>query len=164
MVLITSHRRESFGAGIEHICAAIAELADTHPDHQWVYPVHPNPRIQQPVRAILSDRPNVHLLPPQPYAAFVWLMARCRWILTDSGGIQEEAPTLGKSVLLMRKTTERPEGLAAGVVTLVGTDRAGIVAAANARIASTDVPPPAVNPFGDGHAAPRIVDAILERA
>jgi UDP-N-acetylglucosamine 2-epimerase (non-hydrolysing) len=161
MVLITGHRRESFGAGIDEICAAIAELADTYADHHWVYPVHLNPRVQQPVRAILSDRPNVHLLPPQPYAAFVWLMTRCRWILTDSGGIQEEAPTLGKPVLLMRKTTERPEGVRAGVVTLVGTDRAGIVAAARERIASANESTPGGNPFGDGYAAPRILDAIL---
>lgn len=163
MVLITGHRRESFGAGFDEICAAIAELADTHPDHQWVYPVHLNPRVQHPVRATLSNRPNVHLLAPQPYAAFVWLMSRCRWILTDSGGIQEEAPTLGKPVLLMRKTTERPEGVAAGIVTLVGTGRAAIVAAARARIAAANTPPAGDNPFGDGHAAPRIVDAILAR-
>ncbi len=163
MVLVTGHRRESFGEGFRHICNAIAELATAYPEHHWVFPVHPNPNVQGPVNATLSGRANVHLLPPQPYAAFVWLMSRCRWILTDSGGIQEEAPTLGRPVLLMRKTTERPEGVEAGVVTLVGTDRARIVAGARACIEQGDRRLDVVNPFGDGHAARRIVDALLAR-
>lgn len=163
MVLVTGHRRESFGEGLRNICAAIADLADADPGRHWVYPVHLNPRVREPVHAMLAGRPNVHLLPPQPYAAFVWLMDRCDFLLTDSGGIQEEAPSLGRPVLLMRRTTERPEGVDAGVTTLVGTDRDAIVAAARARIAAGDAPPAGPNPFGDGRAAVRIVDALAAR-
>jgi len=163
MVLITGHRRESFGEGFRQICAAVGDLADAFPGTAWVYPVHLNPNVQGPVRAALSGRTNVHLLAPQPYAAFVWLMRRCAWILTDSGGIQEEAPSLGRRVLLMRRTTERPEGVEVGVTTLVGTDRDRIVAAARAMPATADGALAGSNPFGDGHAAPRIVDAIVAR-
>jgi len=120
-VLVTGHPRESFGLGLSNICMAIRELAEQYGDLAWIYPVHLNPNVQEPVRKILSGLKNIYLLNPQPYAAFVWLMSRSKFILTDSGGIQEEAPSLGKYVLLMRNTTERPEGIAAGVVRLVGT-------------------------------------------
>ena len=163
MVLITGHRRESFGRGFEAICSAIATLSQAHPDVAFVYPVHLNPNVQEPVRRILSERPNVHLLEPLGYAAFAWLMQRSTLILTDSGGIQEEAPSLGKPVLVMRNTTERPEGVEAGCVQLVGTEADRIVAAARKHL---DAPPSADgttrrNPYGDGHAAERIAAAIL---
>ena len=162
MVLITGHRRESFGRGFETICTAIATLSQTHPDVAFVYPVHLNPNVQEPVRRLLSERPNVHLLDPLGYAAFAWLMQRSTLILTDSGGIQEEAPSLGKPVLVMRNTTERPEGVEAGCVQLVGTETDRIVAAAREHL---DNPRSADrttrhNPYGDGHAAERIADAL----
>ena len=166
LVLITGHRRESFGAGFENICRAIADLAAQFDQVQWVYPVHLNPQVQGPVRRILSGRPNVHLLEPQPYAAFIWLMQRCALILTDSGGIQEEAPSLGKPVLVMRNTTERPEGVEAGCVQLVGTTRERIVAEVSARLkAGGPLPPPVgANPYGDGRSSVRIADAIRSAA
>lgn len=163
LVLVTSHRRENFGAGVASAFAAIAELARTHPDWLFVYPVHLNPQVKGPATAILSGLANVHLTAPVPYAPFVWLMDRARLILTDSGGVQEEAPSLGKPVLVMREVTERPEAVAAGTVRLVGTDGARIVAevtqlltdrAAYAAMAERS------NPYGDGKAAPRIA-AIL---
>jgi UDP-N-acetylglucosamine 2-epimerase (non-hydrolysing) len=181
LVLITGHRRESFGEGFENICAAIAELARRHPDVHWVYPVHLNPNVQQPVRRVLGHQPNVHLLEPLSYAPFCWLMKRCALILTDSGGVQEEAPSLGRFVLVMRNTTERPEGVEAGVVRLVGNRRDAIVRAASealdpGRSAAAgragkaaqpqalhhDASPP--NPYGDGQASRRIADAILAAA
>ncbi|MCZ2401222.1 MAG: UDP-N-acetylglucosamine 2-epimerase (non-hydrolyzing) [Phycisphaerae bacterium] len=185
LVLITGHRRESFGEGFENICAAIAELARRHPEVHWVYPVHLNPNVQQPVRRVLGNQPNVHLLEPLSYAPFCWLMKRCALILTDSGGVQEEAPSLGRFVLVMRNTTERPEGVEAGVVRLVGNRRDAIVHAASEALdqdrsasatvaASNDGPPfPAPNsatqptppnPYGDGRASRRIADAILAAA
>ena len=161
LVLITGHRRESFGDGFEAICGALADLAERHPDTAFVYPVHLNPRVQEPVRRILGDRPNVHLLEPLSYLPFVLLMDRALLILTDSGGIQEEAPTLGKPVLVMREKTERPEGVAAGTSLLVGTDRRRIVdeterllADPAARAAVAGIP----NPYGDGRASRRIAD------
>ena len=163
IVLVTGHRRESFGQGFENICAAIRTLALRHPDVHLVYPVHLNPNVQEPVRRTLAGLANVHLLHPLDYPPFVRLMDRCTLILTDSGGIQEEAPSLGKPVLVMRNTTERPEGITAGTVSLVGTDTARIVGGvhtlltdpeAYARVAS------AHNPYGDGAAAQRIA-AIL---
>ncbi|MCX5673578.1 MAG: UDP-N-acetylglucosamine 2-epimerase (non-hydrolyzing) [Planctomycetota bacterium] len=166
MVLITGHRRESFGEGFEHICKAIRRLSETFEDVHWVYPVHLNPNVQEPVKRILSRRPNVHLMVPQPYAPFTWLMQRSTLILTDSGGIQEEAPSLGKFVLVMRNTTERPEGVEAGCVALVGNDEQRIVdgvaaALADPGAASGD---PCRNPYGDGHASERIAEAILKFA
>jgi UDP-N-acetylglucosamine 2-epimerase (non-hydrolysing) len=165
IVLVTGHRRESFGRGFRDMCAAIRTLAARFPDVAFVYPVHLNPNVQEPVRALLSDLPNVHLLPPLDYAPFVRLMDRCALVLTDSGGIQEEAPGLGKPVLVMRDVTERPEGVAAGTVALVGTDPDRIVAGV-ARLlvdaAHYQAMSRAVNPYGDGRASARIVAALQE--
>ncbi len=165
MVLITGHRRESFGSGFERICTAIAELASVYPEVAFTYPVHLNPNVQDPVRRILSGFENVHLLEPLGYAPFAWLMQRSTLILTDSGGIQEEAPSLGKPVLVMRNTTERPEGVEAGCVTLVGNETERIVTAVrdcldDLNLESRTVPQ---NPYGDGQASQRIARALLER-
>jgi UDP-N-acetylglucosamine 2-epimerase (non-hydrolysing) len=163
MVLITGHRRENFGAGFEAICDALAELAKAFSDHQFVYPVHLNPNVKGPVHGRLGALPNVKLIAPQPYSRFVALMNHSRLLLTDSGGVQEEAPGLGKPVLVMRETTERPEGVQAGTVKLVGARREPIVAevskllsdeAAYQRMARAE------NPYGDGKAAGRIVEAL----
>jgi UDP-N-acetylglucosamine 2-epimerase (non-hydrolysing) len=163
MVLITGHRRESFGEGFEHICKAIRRLSETFQDVHWVYPVHLNPNVQEPVKRVLSRRPNVHLMVPQPYAPFTWLMQRSTLILTDSGGIQEEAPSLGKFVLVMRNTTERPEGVEAGCVKLVGNDEERIVDGVTAALADPGAAAgnPRRNPYGDGRASERIAEAIL---
>jgi UDP-N-acetylglucosamine 2-epimerase (non-hydrolysing) len=162
LILVTGHRRENFGAGFERICTALAELAGRD-DVQIVYPVHLNPNVQEPVLRLLADRPNIHLIEPLDYLPFVYLMQQAHLILTDSGGIQEEAPSLGKPVLVMRDTTERPEAVAAGTVRLVGTDPTSIVNAVagllddgNAYRAMSL----AHNPYGDGHASARIA-AIL---
>jgi len=163
MVLITGHRRESFGSGFENICRAILTLSQRYPHVHWVYPVHLNPNVQEPVRRILGAQTNVHLLSPQPYAPFAWLMERCTLILTDSGGIQEEAPSLGKPVLVMRHTTERPEGVEAGLVKLVGNDLEPIVTAVAATLDGGSRPGPVIkNPYGDGQASKRTLDAILQ--
>ncbi|MEL7387839.1 MAG: UDP-N-acetylglucosamine 2-epimerase (non-hydrolyzing), partial [Pseudomonadota bacterium] len=122
LILVTGHRRESFGGGFERICEALATIANQHPDVQILYPMHLNPNVREPVNRILSKVTNVHLIEPQQYLPFVYLMAEADVILTDSGGIQEEAPSLGKPVLVMRDTTERPEAVDAGTVKLVGTD------------------------------------------
>jgi UDP-N-acetylglucosamine 2-epimerase (non-hydrolysing) len=165
MILVTGHRRENFGEGFEQICAALGELAGRRPELLIVYPVHLNPRVKEVVHARLGEQANIRLIPPQPYAQFVALAAASRLILTDSGGVQEEAPTLGKPVLVMRDTTERPEGVAAGAVKLVGPNADRIVAdtlrllddaAAYAAMARV------VNPYGDGAAAPRIAQRIRE--
>src|SRR5262249_38707972 len=130
LVLITGHRRESFGAGFESICQAIKELSIRFPNVMFVYPVHMNPNVTEPVRRILGNRENVSLLAPLDYMPFVWMLNRCHLVLTDSGGVQEEAPSLGKPVLVMRNTTERPEGVEAGTARLVGTNHDTIVKAA----------------------------------
>lgn len=162
LVLVTGHRRENFGAGFEQICLALRDLADRD-DVQVVYPVHLNPRVQEPVARLLGGRPNIHLIAPQDYLPFVYLMQRAHLILTDSGGIQEEAPSLGKPVLVMRDTTERPEAIDAGTAVLVGTSRSEIVRA-TARL--LDDPgchqrmAEAHNPYGDGHASERIAAAV----
>ena len=163
MVLITGHRRESFGEGFENICNAIADLAGRFADVHWVYPVHLNPNVQEPVRRILAGRANVHLIDPLSYAPFAWLMQRSSLILTDSGGIQEEAPSLGKRVLVMRNTTERPEGIAAGCTQLVGNTREGIVAAVTACLSRRDQEADIQrrNPYGDGQGSRKIAEAIL---
>ncbi|VEI47959.1 UDP-N-acetyl glucosamine-2-epimerase [Actinobacillus equuli] len=122
MILVTGHRRESFGQGFERICQALVELANQHPEVQIVYPVHLNPNVHEPVSRLLAGIQNIFLIEPQDYLPFVYLMDRAYLILTDSGGIQEEAPALGKPVLVMRETTERPEAIKAGTVRLVGTD------------------------------------------
>jgi len=164
-VLVTGHRRENFGAGFEQICLALKRISQMR-DVQVVYPVHLNPNVQEPVRRLLGDAPSVHLIAPQDYLPFVWLMNRAHLIITDSGGVQEEAPALGKPVLVMRNTTERPEALAAGTVRLVGTDAARIEAETlhllDDRQAHTDMAR-AMNPYGDGRAAERIA-AILADA
>lgn len=165
MVLVTGHRRESFGAGLEQICAAIATLADMFPEVEFVYPVHLNPRVRQPVHRLLAGRRNVHLGEPASYPEFVWLMDRSTLILTDSGGVQEEAPSLGKPVLVLRDTTERPEAVEAGAAVLVGTGACRIVEQAGRLL--TDQSAYAArrvshNPYGDGHAAERIVDLVVE--
>jgi UDP-N-acetylglucosamine 2-epimerase (non-hydrolysing) len=162
LVLITGHRRENFGAGFQGICRAIAELARRFTDHRFVYPVHLNPQVQRPVREHLGGLANVHLLPPMNYLPFVALMDRAHLVLTDSGGIQEEAPSLGKPVLVLRETTERPEAVTAGTVKLVGTDPARIVAEAVRLLTDPEAHAAMArveNPYGDGHAAPRIAAA-----
>lgn len=167
MVLITGHRRENFGEGFRHICNAIVRLAERHPDTHFVYPVHLNPNVQKPVLDIVGrNRANVHLVAPQPYLAFVALMERSFLILTDSGGVQEEAPSLGKPVLVMRGTTERPEAVAAGTSRLVGTDEDAIVSGVE-RLFSDPAEygrmSRAANPYGDGRAAERIVSVVASR-
>jgi UDP-N-acetylglucosamine 2-epimerase (non-hydrolysing) len=162
-VLITGHRRESFGAGFEQICRAVAELAETFPDHRFVYPVHLNPQVQRPVHARLARHPNVVLTEPRSYRTFVALLRHCRVVLTDSGGVQEEAPGLGKPVLVMRDTTERPEGVEAGTVRLVGPHAERIVAGVRELLtdrSAYDAMARAKNPYGDGRAAGRIVERI----
>jgi UDP-N-acetylglucosamine 2-epimerase (non-hydrolysing) len=162
-VLITGHRRENFGSGFDEICAAIAALAREFSDYRFVYPVHLNPNVLSHVNRMLASLPNVQLIAPQGYRNFVALMSRCRIVLTDSGGVQEEAPTLGKPVLVMRDTTERPEGVTAGTALLTGANACSIVA--NVRRLLTDPEAYAAmansrNPYGDGQAAGRIVDRI----
>jgi UDP-N-acetylglucosamine 2-epimerase (non-hydrolysing) len=161
IILITGHRRENFGAGFENICAAIAELAVQRPQIEFIYPVHLNPNVQEPVYNIIGKHPNIKLLPPMDYEPFVYLMKCAQIILTDSGGIQEEAPSLGKPVLVMREVTERPEAVIAGTVELVGTDRKKIVQSVNRLLDDSDYYSKmsyAHNPYGDGKAAIRIVD------
>lgn len=163
MVLITGHRRENFGDGFERICSAIRTLSNRYPDIDFVYPVHLNPHVQEPVRRILGGCSNVHLIKPMDYLPFVYLMMRSTLILTDSGGIQEEAPALGKPVLVMRDTTERPEAVEAGTVKLVGTDDTKIVQEASLLLDDSvayEKMAYAHNPYGDGHASSRIVEAI----
>jgi len=166
LVLITGHRRENHGAGLRNICDAVGELAATRSDVQFVYPVHLNPNVHAVVHETLAGRRNVHLTPPADYPEFVWLMDRASLILTDSGGIQEEAPSLGTHVLVTRETTERPEAIEAGVAELVGTSRQRIVDRVAAHLSSqrdsATIPLPA-NPYGDGRAAPRVLDAIIKR-
>lgn len=162
-ILVTGHRRESFGEGFLQICHALRRLAEGHPDLDIIYPVHLNPHVQQPVHAILEGLSNVLLLPPQDYLAFTRLLCHCRFVLTDSGGIQEEAPALGKPVLVMRDTTERPEGVAAGCSLLVGTQTESIVTGAERLLQDENffrTMSHAVNPYGNGEAARAICDII----
>lgn len=168
LILVTGHRRENFGAGFEDICRSLAGLARNYPEVEILYPVHLNPNVQEPVRRILGDSlPNIHLIEPVDYLAFVYLMNRSCLIITDSGGVQEEAPSLGKPVLVMRETTERPEAVTAGTVRLVGTDCARIMAEA-ARLLDDPLAyaemERAHNPYGDGRAAERIVAVLREVA
>ncbi|MBD2800624.1 UDP-N-acetylglucosamine 2-epimerase (non-hydrolyzing) [Xenorhabdus sp. M] len=163
MILVTGHRRESFGKGFERICEALAQIARTHPDVQVVYPVHLNPNVSEPVKRILHDIDNVILIKPQDYLPFVYLMNHAYLILTDSGGIQEEALSLGKPVLVMRNTTERPEAVDAGTVRLVGTETQTIVAEVT-RLLTDEIAyqqmSHAHNPYGDGQACQRILEAL----
>ena len=166
LILVTGHRRENFGDGFENICGALARLAE-RTDVQIVYPVHLNPNVKEPVGRLLGGRRRVHLLEPLEYLPFVYLMERAYLILTDSGGIQEEAPSLGKPVLVMRAVTERPEAVAAGTVRLVGTDEA-LILRESARLlddpAAYGAMSRAHNPYGDGQASQRIVEEILRDA
>ena len=162
-VLVTGHRRENFGAGFLEICAGLKELAGRYPDVDFVYPVHLNPNVRGPVWSLLADSANVRLIEPLDYEPFILLLRACHLVLTDSGGIQEEAPSLGKPVLVMRDVTERPEAVAAGTVELVGANRARIVAAVTRLIddpAAHDAMARAHNPYGDGHACRRIVEVL----
>ena len=166
MVLITGHRRENFGDGFRNICQAIVELARRFPDVEYVYPVHLNPNVQQPVNEIIGAAAlkNIHLIRPLEYLPFLSLMSKAYLILTDSGGVQEEAPSLGKPVLVMRDTTERPEAVTAGTVRLVGSDFRKIVESCDAMLTDEEAyrkMANAVNPYGDGKAVERIVDVLL---
>lgn len=166
MILVTAHRRESFDKGLEQMCLGFRDLVLSHPDIAIVYPVHLNPNVREPVYRILGDVERAYLIDPQSYASFVWLMDQAFLILTDSGGVQEEAPSLGKPVLVMRETTERPEGIAAGNAALVGTDRAQIVNRTTELLMDAGrytTMAMARNPYGDGKAAMRIVESILDK-
>ena len=167
VVLVTGHRRESHGQGFENICQAIRSVADAHPDAVFVYPVHLNPNVQEPVNRILGGHDGIRLIKPLSYESFVWLLNEAKIVLTDSGGVQEEAPSFGKPVLVMRDTTERPEGVTAGNAKLVGTSREIIQnelerlltdPAAYAAMSET------ANPYGDGTASKQIADALTKTA
>ncbi len=165
LILVTGHRRESFGDGFENICKALQEVATTHPDVEVLYPVHLNPNVQEPVNRLLKGISNIHLIEPQDYLPFVYLMTRAHIILTDSGGIQEEAPSLGKPVLVMRETTERPEAIDAGTVKLVGTYTNKIVKEINNLLNNEQeylAMSKAHNPYGDGTACKRIINVITK--
>jgi UDP-N-acetylglucosamine 2-epimerase (non-hydrolysing) len=165
-VLITGHRRENFGGGFENICQAIETLAKKFGDVHFVYPVHLNPNVQGPVHKLLGELTNVHLIEPAPYPQFVWLMDRCTLILTDSGGVQEEAPSVKKPVLVMRETTERPEAMDAGAVELVGTDVIKIVDRVSGLLDNAEDYARHIideNPYGDGQAAARIVKLMCQQ-
>ena len=163
IILVTGHRRESFGEGFQNICKALKQIATTHKDIKLIYPVHLNPNVQEPVREILSDVGNIHLIDPLDYEPFVYLMSKSFIILTDSGGIQEEAPSLGKPVLVMRDVTERPEAVEAGTAKLVGTDVKKIVRETQRLLTDHEYyleMSRAHNPYGDGKASDRIVEVI----
>lgn len=163
LLLVTGHRRESFGEGFERICKALVEIAQEFPDVDIVYPVHLNPNVREPVNRLLSAIDNVHLIEPLDYLPFVYLMDRSYLILTDSGGVQEEAPSLGKPVLVMRDTTERPEAVEAGTVRLVGTEVSAITENIKALLRDKEAYEQmsfAHNPYGDGKACARIVDIL----
>lgn len=164
-VLVTGHRRENFGEGLQNICQALLQIADAHPQTDIIYAAHLNPHVQEPVNKMLAGRDNIHILPPLDYATFVWLMNRCLFVMTDSGGIQEEAPSLNKPVLVMRRDTERPEVLACGAAKLTGTATADIVAAANQLMTDQDIHrqmASAENPYGDGQSAIKIAEILAQ--
>ena len=173
LILVTAHRRENFGKGLKNICLALKEIALKNPDFSIVYPVHPNPNVQNIVREVFGKIPgeladnkspeNIFLIEPLPYEPFVYLMERCYLVLTDSGGIQEEAPSLGKPVLVMRNTTERPEGVDAGTVKLVGANKDEIIKETQNLLNNQEAyhkMSRAINPYGDGRAAQKIVDIL----
>ncbi|KQA21379.1 UDP-N-acetylglucosamine 2-epimerase [Vibrio metoecus] len=165
LILVTGHRRESFGGGFERICQALINTAEQHPECQILYPVHLNPNVREPVNKLLKGVSNIVLIEPQQYLPFVYLMDRAHIILTDSGGIQEEAPSLGKPVLVMRETTERPEAVAAGTVKLVGTDEQQICDALSLLLTDPQAyqtMSQAHNPYGDGQACQRIADILAK--
>ena len=163
LIVVTAHRRESFGDGFERICSAIRRLA-ARPDVEVVYPVHPNPNVQDPVNRLLAGQPNIHLIAPLDYIPFVDLMRRAYILVTDSGGVQEEGPSLGKPILVLREKTERPEAVEAGTVKLVGTDENKIVKEAEILLENPDLHARmglVHNPYGDGRASARISDATI---
>jgi len=163
LILITGHRRENFGQAFIDLCSAIRDLANAHPDWDFLYLVHLNPNVRKLVYDILAGFDNITLIEPEDYAPFVWLMDRLDMILTDLGGIQEEGPVLGKPVLVMRNVTERPEAVEAGTVMLVGTDRMRIVEGVEQVLLDNSVynaMSHAHNPYGDGHAVPRIIEVL----
>lgn len=163
IVLVTGHRRENFGDGFLNICSALRELAEQHPEVDFVYPVHLNPNVQKPVREILTGIDNVYLIHPLDYLPFVYLLSKAYLVLTDSGGVQEEAPSLGKPVLVMRDTTERPEAVEAGTVLLIGTDKEGIKTNVSSLLESETLYQKmsyAHNPYGDGNACAKIVNYL----
>ncbi|WP_368881685.1 non-hydrolyzing UDP-N-acetylglucosamine 2-epimerase [Shewanella algae] len=165
LILVTGHRRESFGGGFERICEALVTVARMHPDVQILYPMHLNPNVREPVNRILGDVDNILLIEPQQYLPFIYLMDRAHIILTDSGGIQEEAPSLGKPVLVMRDTTERPEAVEAGTVKLVGTDVNQIVVNLDELLSDADAYQKmsyAHNPYGDGKACQRVLEELVK--
>jgi UDP-N-acetylglucosamine 2-epimerase (non-hydrolysing) len=162
-VLVTGHRRENFGAPIEQVALALADVAAAHPDHAFVYPVHPNPHVREPIHRLLGALPNFHLTEPLDYPDLVWLLERSHVVVTDSGGLQEEAPALGKPVLVTRDVTERQEGVDAGTARLVGTDRARLRAELTRLLDDPDAwqaMARAINPYGDGHTSERIRDLL----
>jgi len=164
IILVTGHRRENFGSGFESICLALRKIAESE-EVEIIYPVHRNPIVQSAVYGLLTGFPNIHLLDPISYPALVWLMKRCYLIMTDSGGIQEEAPSLGKPVLVMRETTERPEALESGNILLVGTDADTIMASCKGLIHNPDLyrsMSGTVNPFGNGKASEKIVEFMIK--
>jgi len=166
LILVTGHRRESFGGGFERICEALAITAKAHPETQIVYPMHLNPNVREPVNRILAGIDNIFLIEPQQYLPFIYLMGRAHIILTDSGGIQEEAPSLGKPVLVMRDTTERPEAVEAGTVKLVGTEVDSLVSSLNELLTNEDAYKAmsyAHNPYGDGKACERILNELANK-
>ncbi|MFT6985267.1 MAG: UDP-N-acetylglucosamine 2-epimerase (non-hydrolyzing) [Psychromonas sp.] len=164
LILVTGHRRESFGGGFERICEALADIASRHSNVQIIYPVHLNPNVREPVNRILCNLDNIHLIEPQDYLPFVYLMDKAHLILTDSGGIQEEAPSLGKPVLVMRDVTERPEAVAAGTVQLVGTDKNNIINTVEKLLQDEVIysrMSRAHNPYGDGQSCQKIINRIM---
>lgn len=163
VILVTGHRRENHGQGFINICSALKEIAQNNPHIDIVYPVHLNPNVQKPVKELLSDTENIYLIEPLQYEQFIYLMDKSYFIITDSGGVQEEAPSLGKPVLVMRDTTERPEALEAGTVKLVGTDTALIVKEAQKlldNVLSYERMSHASNPYGDGHACEKVIEFL----
>jgi len=166
LILVTGHRRESFGGGFERICQSLRKISKTHSDAQIVYPVHLNPLVQEPVNRLLSGLENIHLIDPLDYLPFVYLMNQAHIVLTDSGGIQEEAPSLGKPVLVMRETSERPEAIEAGTVKLVGTDVDEITKQVDILMTNKTAyqnMSTSHNPYGDGKASARILDALEDK-
>ena len=166
IILVTGHRRENFGEGFINICKALKQIAQDNPSIDIVYPVHLNPNVQKPVQELLSDISNIHLIEPLQYESFVYLMSKSYFIITDSGGVQEEAPALGKPVLVMRNTTERPEAVDAGTVKLVGTDNKIIVKEAQRLIDKNSIYKKmslAHNPYGDGSACEKIINFLRKR-
>ena len=163
LILVTAHRRENFGRGFESICAALRKIVEKHSDVVVIYPVHLNPNVREPVHRILADVASIHLIEPLDYLPFVYLLDLCFFVITDSGGVQEEAPSLGKPVLVMRETTERPEAVAAGTVKLIGTDQEKMVYETDTLLTDPEAyaeMSQAHNPYGDGKASQRIRDGL----